>query len=171
MKSFLVSALLVFSSGIQQSIEVANLKFEMDEEHWKLAFNNKTDNFTTVIYKRNPVLDDNGVKVIPSFSFIVEPVVLGSNVITYSAYKRSQVPFEVTKVISSESGELTLKNAVGYFGEYKDRTGNLHKVYVVHAICGDKGVQVLGDITKSVESKLDAEILKMLKSIQYLGEE
>ena len=171
MKSTALLVLLMFASLAEQKIEIASLKFQMDDENWKLAFDNQNGNFNTFIYKRKPIVDAEGTKVIPSLSFIVESVVPGSNVITFSAQKRMQVPFEVTKVISHESGELSLKNAVGYFGEYKDRNGAKHKVYVVHAIYGDKGIQILGDITKSIESQIDGEMLAMLKSIEYYGED
>lgn len=171
MKSTILVALLMLATVTEQKIEIASLKFQMDVENWKLAFDNQNGNFNTYIYKRKPIVDAEGSKVIPSFSFIVEPVVPGSNVITFSAQKRMQVPFEVTKVISHESGELSLKNAVGYMGKYKDRNGAEHKVYVVHAIYGDKGIQILGDITKSIESQIDGEMLAMLKSIEYNGEE
>jgi hypothetical protein len=81
-----------------------------------------------------------------------------------SVNKRANNAFDVTNMFTHEEGTIKLINAVGYKGTYTDALP--HTVYVVHAINGDKGFQVILDTTTDTFGTIDAEFLAILHSLR-----
>lgn len=150
------------------NIEEAGITFTLPNESWELT-GNQTVNEVTVYYcKRQPISNSEGVEVIPNMAIIVENVEASTDLVNYSALKRTEVPFEVTDVFSSGDELLNIGDAIGYLGTYEDEQGRSHTVYVIHIVHSSKGLQVIMDITSDLFSSYGNEFSEALKSIKTL---
>ncbi|HMK33451.1 MAG TPA: hypothetical protein VK463_00170, partial [Desulfomonilaceae bacterium] len=72
-----------------------------------------------VAVKRSAIKDSEGREIEPVIAVICEAVLDSSDMIQYYIRKRTQVGFDVKKVLTHQDGSLTCRNAVGYEGEYQ----------------------------------------------------
>ncbi len=142
----------------------ANIKLNIPNSRWHLQPKQVKNGFTIYLFKRDPVLDSSHRQIIPNAAVIIEKIPPKMDVVTYSVNKRAQSFFSVTKMFIHDDGTINYKNAVGYKGTYTDKVD--HTVYVVHAINGDKGLQIILDTTTETFAALEAEFLQILKSIR-----
>ena len=63
-------------------------------------------------------------------------------------------------------GIINFINAVGYKGSYVHNNPLTHIVYVVHAINGDEGIQLILDTTLETFSLVNPDFLAVLKSFR-----
>jgi hypothetical protein len=164
----LIAILFVINTGItfgQEEIKEASISLELPNNSWNLINKMDQNGMQIYFYKRNPIIDKNGNSIIPNISIIVEDVNKDLDVVTYSAFKRGQVNFEVIEMFIHEDEKIDFENAVGYKGKYNDQFGE-HTVYIVHAINNQKGVQIIFDVLTDLFSELDPEFKKTLKSIK-----
>jgi hypothetical protein len=66
-------------------------------------------------------------------------------------------------------GKINFINAVGYKGSYVDYNHIRHIVYVVHAINGDKGIQLILNTTAETFPIVDPDFLTVLKSFSLIN--
>lgn len=162
----LITLIPMLSLG-QERIESLNFKFFFPKDLWQLEDNQQVGKKEIWIYKRNFLIDEAERAIVPNFAIISEEIETDINVIEYSAFVRTQVKFNVEKVFSRQTGEISLKKAVGYIGNYTDKNDMLHRIYVIHALYDGKGIQIIGDITDSVNDQMHEEMMGILKSIEY----
>jgi hypothetical protein len=156
---------ITFGAFAQETIKEAKISMSLPNEKWTL--NQKADQNGTqaYIYKREPVIDSLGRRIIPNLAIIVEDIESNLDVVTYSALKRSKTPFKVSKVFIQGDGPIEFKNAIGYLGSYTDNIGD-HTIYMIYLINNKKGVQVICDVVTSLFDKLDPEFQASLQSIK-----
>jgi hypothetical protein len=116
------------------------------------------------VFKRDPISDSSGRSIIPNFAVVIETIEPNTDVVTYSVNKRANNAFDVTNMFTHEEGTIKLINAVGYKGTYTN--GLAHAVYVIHAINGNKGFQVILHTTTDTFGTVDAEFLAILHSLR-----
>ena len=63
-------------------------------------------------------------------------------------------------------GIINFINAVGYKGSYVDGNSQKHIVYVIHAINGDKGIQLILDTTSETFLLVNPDFLSVLESFR-----
>jgi hypothetical protein len=151
----------------QESIKEARIQFELPNEHWKFIERQEHENTILYTYKRDYILDSENRKIDPQISFILEPVDSTIDVILYSAYKRSKIPFDVVKVFSHEDGTMKFAYGVGYQGKYEDR-GLLHRIYLVHGIYNFMGITLIMDTTEEIADIVAPEFLKSLATFDVI---
>jgi hypothetical protein len=159
-KSYAQDSVYVFKEG--------NVQLNIPNSHWHLQPKQEKNGYTIYVFKRDPVLDSSGRNIIPNAAVIIEKVQPKTDVIIYSVNKRANGGFDVIKVFSHEDGTISYLNAVGYKGTYTDQIA--HTVYVVHAINGDKGLQIILDTTTETFEALDPEFQRILKSFEKTTE-
>jgi hypothetical protein len=142
----------------------AHIRATVPGSHWHLQPKQLQNGMAIYVFKRDPIADSSGRSIIPNFAVIIETIDPKMDVVVYSVNKRAQNAFHVTDMFTHEEGTIKLNNAVGYKGTYTDALP--HTVYVVHAINGDKGYQVILDTSTETFPAMDAEFLEILKSIQ-----
>jgi hypothetical protein len=138
-----------------------------DPAQWNLVHNamDAKANAFLLMFEHIPIKDAQGREIKPVIAAICEAVTDSSDVIMYSIRKRSQVPFDVKKVLTPQGGDFTHRNSVGFDGEY-DR-GVVHKVIVGHLRHQGVGVQVICDSTDGVYDKVEADMRGFLRSITF----
>ena len=141
----------------------AHLKASLPGSHWHLKPRQTQNGMTIYVFKRDPILDSSGRKIIPNFAVIIEPIDPKTDVVTYSVNKRANNAFHVTEMFNYEEGPIKIVNAVCYKGTYTDAM--THIVYVIHGINGSKGFQIILDTTTETFAAMDAEFQGILKSI------
>jgi hypothetical protein len=141
-----------------------NIKLTIPNEHWHLQPKQEKNGYTIYVFKRDPIVDSSGRSIIPNVAIVIEKVKPKTDVIIYSVNKRSNGGFSVLKMFTHEDGTIHYLNAVGYQGTYTDQVD--HTVYVIHAINGDKGMQLILDTTTETFAALDPEFLQILKSFR-----
>ena len=117
-------------------------------------------------YKRKPITDSLNRGIVANVSVLIENVEKGLNVISWSAARRQQVPFQVTKVLTKDKGNLSAYHAIGYEGSYVDSKKINHRIFIVYAIHQNKGVQMICDATESVWPMVAPEFRSAIKSLQ-----
>lgn len=146
------------------SFQEANVKLNIPNSHWHLQPKQVTNGFTVYIFKRDPILDSSSRNIIPNAAVVIEDIDPKIDVVTYSVNKRAGASFSVTKMFTHEDGTIHYLNAVGYKGTYTDEVA--HTIYVVHAINGNKGMQLILDTTSETFLIMDPEFLQILKSFR-----
>ena len=138
-----------------------------DPAQWNLVHNgmDAKSNAFLLMFEHSPIKDAEGREIKPVIAAICEPVTDSSDVIMYSIRKRSQVPFDVKKLLTPQGGDFTHKNSAGYDGEYN--RGVVHKVIVGHLRHQGVGVQVICDSTDGVYDKVEADMRGFLRSITF----
>jgi hypothetical protein len=139
-----------------------------DTSIWKLYQNSMTDYGNHLLmFKHIPIKDSLGREIEPVISFIVESVTDSSDVINYSIWKRTQVPFEVKKVMSCDTINFSwfaCPNVIGYEGVYS-KVDIIHRVFVVHMRRASVGVQIICDSTDGVYVKVESAMRNFIRSI------
>jgi hypothetical protein len=142
----------------------AHLRATVPGSHWHLQPRQEKNGMVIYVFKRDPISDSSGRSIIPNFAVVIETIDPKMDVVEYSVNKRANNAFHVTSMFTHEEGTIKLMNAVGYKGIYTDALP--HTVYVVHAINGDKGFQVILDTTTDTFGTMDAEFLAILHSLR-----
>jgi hypothetical protein len=171
MKLLTILFLTLLSFGLKtdnltQDLKEAKIKIDLPNDSWFLADKQETKGMTVYYFKRKPIEDNEGRKIIPNISVIIEDVDRDLDAVTYSAMKRSKVNFKVLEVFTHESGTIKYENAIGYKGSYVDKNELDHTIYIVHGINGKKGLQFICDVTTNILDQVDNEFLTTLKSIR-----
>lgn len=138
-----------------------------DQAKWNFVKNgvdSKSKKFL-VMFQHNPITDAQGRQIEPVIALICESAEDAPDVIKYSIFKRTQVPFDVKKVLTYKDGSLTYKNSVAYEGEYVK--GVKHKVFVAHMLHGKAGVQIICDSTEGVYDKVEKDMRSFLRSVTF----
>jgi hypothetical protein len=121
---------------------------------------------TIFSYRREAIINKTGIDVMANISFIFEKV----NYIDINAYStqlQSQVPIKIKSKFTAQSGQISLKNALGYIGVSTDQDGIEHTIVLVHALSAQKGMQVIMDIPSELYPKIKAEFNAALKSLRF----
>ncbi|HMK34170.1 MAG TPA: hypothetical protein VK463_03815 [Desulfomonilaceae bacterium] len=174
MKKAIVVALVFFFAGVAEAQDSftahgATVIFHPpDLRKWNLVHKGmdaKSNKFL-LMFKRSAIKDSEGREIEPVIAVICEAVLDSSDMIQYSIRKRTQVGFDVKKVLTHQDGSLTCRNAVGYEGEY-EKGSVLHKVLVAHIRHKEAGLQVICDSTDGVYGKVEADMKNFLRSITF----
>lgn len=160
---------LFFAKGLFAADSVylfkeANIKINIDNSVWHLQPRQEQNGYVIYVFKRDPVVDSSGRSIIPNVAVVIEDVDPKMDVVTYSVVKRGKSGFDVDKMFIHGDGVIDFVNAVGYKGSYADEMK--HTVYVIHAINGNKGIQVIMDATTETFPAIDPEFRRILKSIR-----
>jgi hypothetical protein len=142
----------------------AHLQATVPGSHWHLQPRQEKNGRVIYVFKRDPISDSSGRNIIPNFAVVIETIEPNTDVVTYSVNKRANNAFHMTSMFTREDGTIKLINAVGYKGVYTDALP--HTVYVIHAINGHKGFQVILDTTTDTFGAMDAEFLAILHSLR-----
>jgi hypothetical protein len=139
-----------------------------DRAQWDLVQNglDEKSNKYLLMFKHKPIKDAEGRDIEPVIALISESVPDSLDVIMYSIQKRTQVPFEVKKLITWQDGSFAYRNSVGYEGEYK-KGAVLHKVFIGHLRHKGAGVQIICDSTDGAHDKVEADMRNFLRSISF----
>jgi hypothetical protein len=171
-----------YSTGQRDTIKAANLIFQRPNSKWFLKYIKDTNEWTIYSYKREPIIDSEGRKIIPNIAFMVEtiPDTVNIDVVTYSAYRIGYLGIINIGMFNWDTGrpnpefknnisfpKMQNKNAAGFKGIYKDYAGE-HTVYVVYIINKKKGVQVIMDMTSELFEKYEKEFAAGLWSITVM---
>ena len=156
----------VFSQTLVQKLPEAGLQFILPDNQWSAKKREKVNgNMILYNYKREPITDSLNRGIIANISVLIEDIENPMKVSTYSIEKRKEVAFAVSKILTWKKGDLMLQQSIGYEGSYVDQNKNLHRIVVVHAVWGKKGVQFICDATDSIWPMVKAEFLNAAKSL------
>jgi hypothetical protein len=144
----------------------ANIKMDIPSSIYHLRPRQEQNGYIIYTFKRDPIQDSAGRSIIPNVAVVVENIDPKMDVVTYSVTKRGNGAFDVDKMFIHGDGIIDFVNAVGYKGTYTDQNDLKHTVYVIHAINGDKGIQIIMDTTAETFPSIDPEFRKILKSIR-----
>lgn len=139
-----------------------------DPAKWDLVHNgvNAQSKAYLLMFKHKPIKDSEGRDIEPVIAAICEAVTDSSDVIMYSIRKRTQVSFDVKKLLTAQGGDFTHRNSVGYDGEY-NRGAVVHKVIVGHLRHQGVGIQVICDSTDGVYDKVEEDMRGFMRSITF----
>lgn len=167
--SYLFIALFISFNAIGQiKISEANVQFVLPDVFSKTLPKKDLGNGRLCYsYKRNPIVNQDGVKIIPNLAVITEPVPKNTDLVDYSAQRRIDVPFKVIDVFSNDAknSNLTCENSIGYKGSYESHSRN-HIVYIIHLIHNNCGVQIIMDATEDVIGECESEFIEVMKSLK-----
>jgi len=164
---FVITVLLCSSLFSQQIIKEAGIRFNLNDSLWKRNANQNDHIQNAIIYryKRTPIETSDGKQVIPNITVVVETVKDSLDIMVFSAMKKIKTPFDVEEVITPDKGLLQYQNAIGYRGEYTDRTGIRHSIIIIYLINKNKGVQMVMDITRELYDEYRGEFDDVIRSI------
>jgi hypothetical protein len=143
----------------------AGLEFQLPGKEWDKEKRELVGSVVLYNFKRQPITDSLNQGIIANISILIEDAEPGLNAATYSLMKRSKVPFKIDKTFTWNSGLLNYRTSVGYLGSYSDKAGLLHRIVVVHALRGRKGIQMICDATDSVWPAVQPEFMAAVKSL------
>ena len=144
----------------------ANIKINVPDSVWHMQPRQQRKGYIIYSFKRDPIIDSLNRSIIPNIAVIIEKISPKTDVVTYSINKRAKMNIKVTQTFIDGDGIINFINAVGYKGSYVDGNSLTHIVYVVHAINGDKGIQLILDTTSETFSLVNPDFLAVLKSFR-----
>ncbi|RAV98433.1 hypothetical protein [Pseudochryseolinea flava] len=159
-----------FGQGQKFEIKEANMIFQVPNKEWSLATKKEGD-LVSYIFKRNPVTDSNGRKIIPAMMIYVEDAAdYDQDVTMYTINKRLQFQVDVDKMMihENENYPISYKNSIVTMCRYSD--GGLdHILYMIHIITKEnKGIQIYMDMTKDLVGEYEQEFWEAMKSIKEI---
>jgi hypothetical protein len=173
---YIITLLILFSfSGFSQElayIPVYGSKIYFappDTSRWEL-FQNSMDSIShkyVLMFKSVPITDNLGRQIESVISILVEHVKDSSNIVNYSLWKRTQVPFEVKKVLTCDTINFSwfaCPNVIGYEGSYT-KVDIVHRLFVVHMRRAVVGVQIICDSTDGVYEKVESAMRDFIRSV------
>ena len=169
---FLVPLLLLFfiqanlKTPAPNILKEAGMQFSLPDSVWQPGNRQESGSMIVYSYKRKPITDSLNRGIVANVSVLIENVEKGLNVNSWSAARRQEVPFKVTKVLTKKKGNLSAYQAVGYEGSYVDSKKINHRILIVYAIQQNKGVQMICDATDSVWPMVEPEFRSAIKSLQ-----
>jgi antitoxin component YwqK of YwqJK toxin-antitoxin module len=152
-------------------IEEAKMFLKLPNTNWNLT--DKIDGELTQYYfKRSPIIDKNGMEIVPAIMVFVEDASKYKQDVTlYSIWKRKPflekgIKIEETLIQDNENYPLTYKNA--YFIKCSYSSNGLdHIFYMIHIINKEnKGIQIYLDMTKDIATEYESELWTTIKSIK-----
>jgi hypothetical protein len=140
-----------------------------DTSHWELVENSmdSSSHKYVLMFKSEPITDNLGRQIQPVLSILVEFIKDSSDIISYSIWKRTQVPFEVKKVMACDTINFSwfaCPNVIGYEGVYP-KGDVIHRVFVVHMRRAAVGVQIICDSTDGVYDKVEFAMRDFIRSV------
>ncbi len=171
------SGKLIGTSAFKTDYEIkeANIFLSLPNDEWSLS--DKSDKgFTKYIFKRNEIIDPNGVAIIPAIMLYIEDAKdFKQDLVSYSIEKEIEfnkkgVKFN-NKILIPTDKEFpftSFENAMLRTGTYTDK-GIDHILYMLYIITKhDKGIQLYMDMTKNISDKYEQEFWTTLHSIKEL---
>jgi len=161
----------ITDSKTEYIIEEAKMFLKLPNSNWNLT--DKIDgNIAQYYFKRMPIIDKNGNKIIPAIMVFVENASkYEQDVVLYSVCKRKPfvengIKIEETLIQENENYPLTYKNALFMKSSYT--SGGLdHILYMMHIITKEnKGIQVYMDMTKDIVVDYESEFWTTIKSMR-----
>ncbi len=144
----------------------ANIKINVPNSVWHLQPSQEKNSYIIYSFKRDPIVDSLDRSIIPNIAVIIEKVSPRTDVVTYSINKRAKMNIHVEQTFVKGDGIINFINAVGYKGSYVDGNSQKHIVYVIHAINGDKGIQLILDTTSETFLLVNPDFLSVLESFR-----
>jgi antitoxin component YwqK of YwqJK toxin-antitoxin module len=152
-------------------ISEANMFIKLPNTEWDLS-NKVAGQMTQYIFKRSPITDNVGRKIVPAIMVYVEDATKYKQDVTlYSIEKKLQfqgrgIKVDKISIHENEDYPLTYKNAYLTKCSYNDN-GFDHILYMIHIINKDnKGIQIYMDMTKDLDEEYGHEFLTTMKSIK-----
>ncbi len=174
----LIILILCFTSIIAKGqntkfeIKEASVEIQMPNEEWNLA-SKKEGELTAYVFKRNPILNADGVEIIPAIMIYAEDGAdYDQDVVTFSVNKRLQFQGRgviVDKVMTHEDKDypIVYKNSLIAFCSYNDGTYD-HILYMIHLLTkNNRAVQIYMDMTKDLAAEYSKEFWTAMKSIKF----
>lgn len=153
--------------GAEQQLDEAGVAFALPSNAWHLADRNEGRGLVIYSYKREPVEDMYGRKIIANISVLTELVGEGLDVQTFSAKIKARAPFSILENLPLQNN-LNFNNAIAYKGSFTDNNGFRHVMYVFHIRHRNKGTQVILDVPESVATELEPEFERVLNSLRLI---
>jgi hypothetical protein len=134
--------------------------------HWALVHQgmDSTTNKYLIMYKHVPINDAEGRPIEPVVALLCEEITDPIEIISYSLWKRQQVPFTPKRILSKFTNALSYWNAIGYEGEYT-REDIQHKLLIAHYRHKRVGVSLICDSTEGVYKEVEADMRAFIKSV------
>ena len=155
------------------TVEVGRIIQYQSSGDWiKTSFyQDKKRSIEIVNFERKGIQTDSSKTYVATQSCKVEPAV-GKDIKSYSlsslGFFQKKNDFKITKTFTHSDGMLQLSYAVGYWANYTDDSGLLHKLIIVHGIHPKGyGIQFFIDCPDVIFSVLEEEITAQIRSIQY----
>ena len=161
---FLFFTASALNSVAQYKIDRTDLEFQLPNEEWTFSGEQTYGDKVIQVYKRTSIVDSQQRNVIANISIITESN-QEMDVVTYSALKRGEMPFDVEKVFIPKDIKMKYKNAICYLGTYTDKFG-IHKIYFIFLKSEQIGVRIICDVTEELFEQVDEEFLATLQSIK-----
>jgi len=179
MKSILFKyiSFLLISSGSLSSMTRKNI-FEYSllyEEpsimRWKL----ETDSFNyrklsgLILYKRYPILDEQGIQIEPVISIIYEK--LPNDSITTLEYANIWMMktgsfYKLDSLSGPNEMGMKYKYSICKFCSYS-RNNISHNLIIVYSVYKNVGIQIICDSTKSIYLKVKDDMLEFIKRVDF----
>jgi hypothetical protein len=157
----------------EYEIPEANMFLKLPNSKWSLT-DKKEGNVTEYYFKRDPITDKNGNKIIPAIMVFVEDATQYKQDATlYTIWKRRPfqekgVNIDQTLIQENKEYPLTYKNAYFMKGSYNSN-GFDHIIFMIHIINKkNKGIQIYLDMTKDLAEEYEQEFWTTIRSIKEL---
>jgi hypothetical protein len=169
-KSLIITFYLTFFSinGFSQNQLSSKIVFvKPDTTAWKLI----NDDFLkekmrgALVFKHKPIIDSKGRQIEPIIALVYESVNEKIDVIEYSINVLANKPYKINRNLLGGFPDFSSdKHSVVFKGDYI-REGVKHEVYLGYILFNKIGIEIIGDGTEDIFSKVEIDIKKFVKSV------
>lgn len=142
-----------FASGLKISYSPPNAKV------WKLLTSQEEDQRGLVLYNRETLIDDNGVRAEPALSIVYKEAPTGiKNLFEFVAYSKATLSYKITNLSDLPNGVMVLSCI------YQEN-GIDHSLTIGHLFEEGLGVQIICDTTVSLLKAVEEDQRAFLRSV------
>lgn len=144
---------------LSESWDVINMASDFDQ----------TNQVATHVIPRDPVINTDEKRTVPTIKFIFEPVPVGMDSLEYFTNKIANNNLcKIDEVFQKGNGILNLDAAIGYKCSYINE-GVQHTMYTIYFTSNfyyeTTGVQITMDSPSDVISQVESEFVKFMQSL------
>ena len=174
-----LSTAFAFTANCQSLIPEAKLLLILPNSQWPALTRELVGKRILYSFKRMPIIDKSGRKVIPNIGITLESIPENIDLKTFSsalledlqtASTQDKQPLRVLNKYHFGGIDriISAKNMLGYKANYQDENSINHLVYVIYIVNNNFGIQAIFDTTAELFPKCSPEFLKTIRAMQTL---
>jgi hypothetical protein len=144
----------------------SGVKFTLPSKAWSIKDKDvQKDSYTYITYLRDSSGTNGKCTLSPSMTILIENVSESTDILTYSAKKRSRLTVKVDRMLTYRDG-ISVQNGIAYKGYYTDKNNVEHVQFLLLILNMNKGMEITLDAPGTCGQQLEQEFAALIASFE-----
>lgn len=164
--SLLIICFAFMKPGKTTRFSESGVKFTLPSKAWSVKDKDvQKDSYTYITYQRDSSGTNGKCSLLPSLTILIENVSESTDILAYSAKKRSRLTVKVEKMLTYRDG-INVQNGIAYKGNYTDKNNVDHVQFLLLILNMNKGMEITLDAPTVCGQQLEQEFAALIASFQ-----